>query len=295
MSQEELIEDDIDLETLQAQIDLSMAHTKDLVASWIKPGRSSSTHAGRRTGERDIEELLRRPPRLGVGAPIPAASGINGIETIKLKNKLVGKKRGREEDETSTAPKVAVDSDDEEGRGTVIKKKAKVDPFASKGKKKNPFAISSDKHTAGEGSSKATKLNQIESPSLPSSHDVPSTQPVSLEQKIPETPKKKKKHKHSLEASSPQQLALVGSKDATQQLDSTPLVSEQSKTTPPPSVDRRDSPSKTKPGPLDGGTALPLLNLDGPPPITTEQSPSSPDKKKRKRRKKKKTSNVQGD
>lgn len=55
------IEDDIDLEALQAQIDLSLAHTKELVSSWIKPSASSSKT--RKNVDKEIEEILRRPPR----------------------------------------------------------------------------------------------------------------------------------------------------------------------------------------------------------------------------------------
>lgn len=54
-------EDDIDLETLQAQIDRSVAFTNELVSSWIKPSLQSSS--SRRTTEQEFEQLIRRPPR----------------------------------------------------------------------------------------------------------------------------------------------------------------------------------------------------------------------------------------
>lgn len=59
-------DDDIDLETLQAQIDMSLAFTQELVASWIKPIAGSSSHAqskGSADAEKELEQLLRRPPR----------------------------------------------------------------------------------------------------------------------------------------------------------------------------------------------------------------------------------------
>lgn len=60
---EELVDDEgIDLETLQAQIDLSLANTQTLVSSWLKPGRGESS-AKRDDHEREIQELLKRPAR----------------------------------------------------------------------------------------------------------------------------------------------------------------------------------------------------------------------------------------
>ena len=57
-------ENDLDVETLQAQVDMSLAHTQSLVSSWLKPkfgsGASSSSRAHQ---EKELEELLKRPPR----------------------------------------------------------------------------------------------------------------------------------------------------------------------------------------------------------------------------------------
>jgi hypothetical protein len=58
---------DIDTETLQAQIDLSMAYAQNLVASWLPssslthPSSSSSLRAAE--AEAVLQSLLRRPPR----------------------------------------------------------------------------------------------------------------------------------------------------------------------------------------------------------------------------------------
>lgn len=58
------VEEDIDLEALQAQIDLSLAHTKELVSSWLTPtqGNAFSSKSKSNT-DKEIEEILRRPPR----------------------------------------------------------------------------------------------------------------------------------------------------------------------------------------------------------------------------------------
>jgi hypothetical protein len=56
-------EDDLDTETLQAQIDLSLAYVGDLVSSWIKPSVKASLPKYDGTKERELEEIMRRPPR----------------------------------------------------------------------------------------------------------------------------------------------------------------------------------------------------------------------------------------
>jgi hypothetical protein len=55
---------DIDTETLQAQIDLSMAYAQNLIASWL-PTSGPMTLSSSRAAEAEVElqALLRRPPR----------------------------------------------------------------------------------------------------------------------------------------------------------------------------------------------------------------------------------------
>ena len=55
---------DIDTETLQAQIDLSMAYAQNLIASWL-PTSGPMTQSSSRAAETEAElqALLRRPPR----------------------------------------------------------------------------------------------------------------------------------------------------------------------------------------------------------------------------------------
>ncbi|KAI0650218.1 hypothetical protein C8Q79DRAFT_942683 [Trametes meyenii] len=141
-----------DLETLQAQIDMSMAFTQNIVSGWMKSSKTKLPSSSR-SEDRELEEYMRRPPRLGVGASAPEATGVLSRESAKLRNKLAGrgKKREREDaDEpgrsggaTAAATAAGSDKDEEEGsRARVITKKARVDPFAAKGegkkkKKKN--------------------------------------------------------------------------------------------------------------------------------------------------------------
>ena len=72
---------DIDTETLQAQIDLSMAYAQNLVASWLPP--SSLTHSSSSSraaeAEAELQTLLRRPARY---VPYPAALGRHLFELI---------------------------------------------------------------------------------------------------------------------------------------------------------------------------------------------------------------------
>ena len=55
-------EDDIDVETLQAQIDLSMSFAKNLVSSWIEPHRIPR-NPRKKDLEKEISEYMQRPAR----------------------------------------------------------------------------------------------------------------------------------------------------------------------------------------------------------------------------------------
>jgi hypothetical protein len=59
---EEVEDDDIDMEALQARIDLSMAYVHDLVSSWVNPSLKSTKKSGK-DAEKELEEYMRRPPR----------------------------------------------------------------------------------------------------------------------------------------------------------------------------------------------------------------------------------------
>lgn len=57
-------EEDIDLETAQAQIDRSMAFVDSLVSGWMKDSKAKlPSAASRGDPEFDIDEYMRRPPR----------------------------------------------------------------------------------------------------------------------------------------------------------------------------------------------------------------------------------------
>ncbi|KAF6762191.1 hypothetical protein DFP72DRAFT_598330 [Ephemerocybe angulata] len=131
----EIDEDAISLESLQAQIDLSMSFATSLVSSWVKPQKKTGSSRSRDL-EKELLEATSRRPRLGVGA---AASEQTSLprETIRLKGQLVGKKRSREQEEVDAMKKRDEEDDEEESRGGAIKKKVKVDPFAKPNKKKS--------------------------------------------------------------------------------------------------------------------------------------------------------------
>ncbi len=56
-------EDSMDLETLQAQIDMSMAFTHDLVSGWMKASKVKLPSSSRADDDRELEEHMRRPAR----------------------------------------------------------------------------------------------------------------------------------------------------------------------------------------------------------------------------------------
>jgi hypothetical protein len=56
------MEEDIDNETLQAQIDLSLSFAQNLAASWVKPS-SKPTKNSSSALEAELKEYMRRPPR----------------------------------------------------------------------------------------------------------------------------------------------------------------------------------------------------------------------------------------
>ncbi|KIP10680.1 hypothetical protein PHLGIDRAFT_22125 [Phlebiopsis gigantea 11061_1 CR5-6] len=251
-------ETDMDVETLQAQIDLSLAHTQNLVSSWLKPKYGgASVGSSRVNQEKELEELMKRPPRLGVGAPIPSSTGVAGHEAMKLKGKLTGKKRPREEEDLKTV----LDSDGEdESRTGAIKKKARQDPFAPKPKKSAnaPAAVSVKPSSKAPG-----KQPESSSKASPQQSAATEAKPVAG----PSVEKEDRKTQPALTTG-----ANAGSEDESSEDDVSMDIDKSETPTPPEIV----GPGKS----AVNGT--PLLNLVGPPAVT------SPPKKKRKRNKKKK-------
>ncbi|KAH8118715.1 hypothetical protein DFH11DRAFT_1568837 [Phellopilus nigrolimitatus] len=315
----------VDLEALQAQIDLSMALADELVASWVKP--AFKTGASKRTArdtEKELEEYLRRPPRLGLGAPLPESAGPAARENAKLKNKLVGNEKKRRRDDAVAVDKPIgedADDDEEEGRkGESSTKKVRLDPFSAPKKNK--------------GKSKEGSLNEVESTAGPSKGaDVVSTPPV-LEKKdaiqdteaggegdVPPSPatskkkKKKKKRKQVVgaldapdgaapnggvngvvpDSASPNGKGIHTAGDAVGLAGLDPSVSSSSlpkgEAARPATPSKTVSPSRVSQASLPRSD-LPLLNLNGPPTSDVEeevaaQNPGSGKKKRRRRRKNK--------
>ncbi|KAK1233305.1 hypothetical protein PQX77_003531 [Marasmius sp. AFHP31] len=131
-------EDTVDTEALQAQIDLSMSYMHELASSWIKPS-AKSVKSNDKTFEAELQESLRRPPRLGVGASIPDANASNTREAARLKGQLTGKRK-RDTNDDPVLPlkhhQLSNDDDEEESRSGAIKKKVASDPFSGKDKRK---------------------------------------------------------------------------------------------------------------------------------------------------------------
>ena len=256
-----------------------------------------------------------------MGAPIPASTGALAVEGVKLKNKLVGKKRQRDADETG--PHTMESEDEAESRGRAIKKKIKVDPFggihgkkkAEKVETKQSLSAAKDVEVESAISDKAPSVSMQETPSTPERKATELASPAATGQSPTSAKKKKKKKKHK-----------------TQNLDSFPILPQSS-----PSKRRDTSVScnpMTEKSPLKGVSttrlvygvlsccvleaspeeasidklhqtpkkttsspeklpsssphkATPLLNLEGPPPSDGEEH--APSKKKRKRRRKKKS------
>lgn len=133
MDTKEIDEDSIRLDALQAQIDMSMSFATAMVSTWLKPSHKLTSRS-KRDIEAELQEHMRRPPRLGVGAVIPEGHNASR-ETSRLKGQLVGKGNKCFRDDE---PGVKQKSDDEaESRTGAIKKKARLDPFGEhNGKKK---------------------------------------------------------------------------------------------------------------------------------------------------------------
>ncbi|KAG8682102.1 hypothetical protein FRC09_017016, partial [Ceratobasidium sp. 395] len=124
-------EDDIDAETIQSAADMSLSLALSMVQSWM-PSSSSSVDPSITESRKKLDEYMRRPPRLGVGAPLPTTATQNQNqathhETQRLKNRLVGSgaARRRAEDAKlngSNKPD-SEDGDEAESRTSAMKKK----------------------------------------------------------------------------------------------------------------------------------------------------------------------------
>ncbi|KAJ3488801.1 hypothetical protein NLI96_g2580 [Meripilus lineatus] len=260
-------EDEIDLEALQAQIDLSLAHTKNLVSSWLQPTLGTHPVSSRHKEDKEIQDLLRRPSRLGVGAPIPASVGSLGHETLKLKHKLSGKKRAREDDRME-ALTTERSEDEAESRAGAIQKKPRIDPFASKkGKTKRQSDLSKalDNAVSPEQTrKKGSDIRKDGSPARRTQVDHPPPGEIA-----------------GPSMSNPQFPQRQLSSNASETSEATPVASHNQEYGNNAS---HKSPTKTPhTHPEKYGTGASVLNLDGPP-----APPDNPVPRKRRKKKKKK-------
>ncbi|KAJ1309028.1 hypothetical protein OPQ81_004709 [Rhizoctonia solani] len=125
---------DVDPETIQSTVDMSLSLAFSLVQSWMPPASSTPLDQSVIQSRKKLEEYMRRPPRLGVGTPIPTAQHAQPThhETQKLKNRLVGSGAARRKAEEeaklngggSKRPGNNSDEEDEsESRASAMKKK----------------------------------------------------------------------------------------------------------------------------------------------------------------------------
>ncbi|KAJ7490381.1 hypothetical protein B0H11DRAFT_2229282 [Mycena galericulata] len=296
-----MAEEDIDNETLQAQIDLSLSFAQNLVSSWVKPA-SKPTKNSSRVLEAELKEYMRRPPRLGVGAPIPEAAS-SSRETERLKSHLSGKgsKRARGDDDEAVAKQLS--DNEEESRGASVKKKARIDPFEAHRKKKK-------KEINGNSTPGVTLPPPDQDPLAKESVKVVSEDNLASAESLsppisPSKRRKKKKHKnrdHLESTVDPESIPRLSNAPSDNANDSTTALSISEVCESPASkvIDislvsstpvSPTSPSRRVQSDLLKG---PILNLTGPP--TDDESgeegepgnpPASPKKKRRKRKKKK--------
>ncbi|KAF9076859.1 hypothetical protein BDP27DRAFT_1357650 [Rhodocollybia butyracea] len=185
-------EEDVDLEALQAQIDLSMSVANDLATSWIKPANKPKPSYNQNL-EAELKEYMRKPPRLGVGASIPETSSSGSSrETARLKGHL-GRGRGFLHKQAS--------DDEGESRAGAIRKKPIPNPFVMPAPKKkkvddeitlslqkpgeSPTSMSPDE--VGHQKKKKKKRAKTEENALLLLDQTPNTEIVSQSKLVPET------------------------------------------------------------------------------------------------------------
>ncbi|KAF8760028.1 hypothetical protein RHS01_01589 [Rhizoctonia solani] len=126
---------DIDVETIQSTVDMSMSLALSLVQTWMPSSLAAPLNQSVVQSRKRLEEYMRRPPGdLGVGTPIPTAQNaqLTHHETQKLKNRLVGSGAARRKAQEETMLNVAGskrpggtndDEDESESRTSAMKKK----------------------------------------------------------------------------------------------------------------------------------------------------------------------------
>ncbi|KAG9127390.1 hypothetical protein FRC07_014335 [Ceratobasidium sp. 392] len=131
-------EDDIDAETIQSTVDMSLSLALNMVQSWM-PAATVAVDPAITESRKKLEEYMRRPPRLGVGAPLPQANQTQNQathhETQRLKNRLVGSGAARkraEDTKLNGSNKPESESEgEEESRTTAVKNKKQANGTTS--------------------------------------------------------------------------------------------------------------------------------------------------------------------
>ncbi|KAI0298925.1 hypothetical protein BC826DRAFT_1102966 [Russula brevipes] len=140
---------DIDTETLQAQIDLSMARAQNLVASWLSASapssltRSSSSRAA--NAEAELQAIIRRPPRR------VSCTSSKEEERDAPHGKWRRTARGRDRPTRMDRRRKKKNDGAEESRAGAIRKRVRVDPFEPGGKKTKKKRKEKEKRKQAEG------------------------------------------------------------------------------------------------------------------------------------------------
>ncbi|EIN10886.1 hypothetical protein PUNSTDRAFT_132949 [Punctularia strigosozonata HHB-11173 SS5] len=117
-------DEEVNAEMLQAQIDMAMSFTHELVSSWIKP--SAGSKRKRASAQHELEAIMKRPARLGVGAPTSDGSSLLNRDAARLKGRLTasGVQKRPSNLEVSHS-RQGHEDDSEDSRAGAIRKKAK--------------------------------------------------------------------------------------------------------------------------------------------------------------------------
>ncbi|KDQ15364.1 hypothetical protein BOTBODRAFT_31688 [Botryobasidium botryosum FD-172 SS1] len=277
-------EAELDMDAIQSNINLSLSLAYDLVSTWMLPPSSKAKNVVNLETEKDLEEYIRRPPRLGVGAPIPeGVSSSNSRESSNLRKKLAPiNKRSREEAGVLGPQNEVHDSDDEDSRAGALSKKPRINGgplsvFEGKKKKKKKRLEDANGDTA---------------PSLAGESPIPSSSTSAANGILlpPFQPEPKRPRKQSSQDPSPPSSSIQPSSRTLPSASPSPSISHPAPT---------PSPSKGKDLPLDqDALKIPLLNLglaevdavreNGDVVAQNQQEGTTTGKKKRRRKKKKK-------
>ncbi|KAG6336543.1 hypothetical protein ID866_2565 [Astraeus odoratus] len=141
---------------------MSMSFAHNLVTSWVQSAQVGQLRSGISDAERILHEELRRPPRyvqalikhtrmeyalcifrLGVGAPIPAATSANR-DASKLRHRLA-KMDAKTASLLQTSSQPGPGSDEEEEKGRTKRRATNIDPFVMHGNKKRKKSNGSGK------------------------------------------------------------------------------------------------------------------------------------------------------